>query len=160
MTWTCALCECSSAGTAVKRAYRNSPLCSWCFAELQRTGRGYCPRCRASVPLGDMSSGYCKPHRREQTAAYRERHREKIRAYQRSVYRTPELTPARRAICRAAQARYFQRHKDRVNEQRRRRRANNPGEWRRYYWANAERMRAQLRARRIKKKLAILRGWR
>lgn len=74
--WTCALCEATSKGTAVTRV-NQSDICTWCRDELRRTGRGYCPRCKASYSRSEMSDGYCKAHKRELNKAYREANRER-----------------------------------------------------------------------------------
>lgn len=74
--WTCALCEATSKGTAVRRV-NQSDICTWCRDELKRTGRGYCPRCKASYSRDEMSDGYCKAHKREMNKAYREANRER-----------------------------------------------------------------------------------
>jgi hypothetical protein len=157
--WICVLCEATSAGTAVVRAPRK-PYCQWCADEMQRTGRRYCPRCKASVPIAEMTTGMCKAHNRERFAAYRAKHADLVRERNRAN-RTPERKTARRvAQIRAAQARYCLRHRDRVLAQRRRWRACNPGRYKRYYWTNADACRARRKHQRFEKKLAILRGWR
>lgn len=92
MTWQCQLCESGAHGTAVKRSNGQSDLCTWCRAELRRTGRGYCPRCKVAYPLVEMRDGYCVAHKREINAAYRAAHVEQERARVRAWRETTSYT--------------------------------------------------------------------
>lgn len=109
MTRTCALCEATSAGSAVRFSNQHSKICTWCQAELKKTGRGFCPRCKKAYPLAEMRDGYCGEHKREINHAYREAHKEKeaarVKAWKEAnprprpsrwkLYRDPEQDRAR-----------------------------------------------------------------
>lgn len=169
--WTCAICEASSKGSAVKRAHHCAPYCDWCAGELKRTARAWCGRGRHVVPLAEMASGKgrCRECERERMRKYeasrpdyakqwREANRERVLAYGAEYRRAnrPRLLayaharywkdPEKaRAIYRARHAR----HKDKRSA------------WRRaQYWTQPELERERTRSRYLARKLAILRGGR
>ena len=163
----CALCECTSDGTEVKRAHRNALYCSWCADEMARTGRAWCGTGRHTVPIYQMiphkTIRRCYACHRASSRAYDARHREAINAKKRAAYAVQPKTETRAEQCRAASRRYYTKRRTAMlkraqvyaqthaDQRRARRRA--------HYWANPEQARAKGRLYRARVKLAILRGW-
>lgn len=97
---TCALCEATSAGTAVRWPNGTSAICTWCRSELKKRAHGFCPHCEKTWPLVEMRDGYCKTHKKAINKAYRAAHaareRERVAAYRKEHPRVSSHTPAQR----------------------------------------------------------------
>lgn len=143
--WTCAVCEATSAGTAVKRAGPKALICDWCADQLAQRGHAFCRHCRTPQPLpfrrwcptcanADAAARYQRNRAarlatnraryqerrtayREREAAYRTENRDAINARRRSAY---ALDPEPR---RSSARLWGRAHRD----VRRRWRARNPG---------------------------------
>lgn len=173
--WQCALCEASSAGTAVKRSKRRRALCDWCDAELTRRGLDWCTRGKHKIAADDLcwNGRTCRDCDRARARSAYGKYAEARRAYARSYY------AANRERELAHDAAYRATHRDAVRAQQRRRYiakrdvilARN----RAYYIAHRERIRARhaawraanpganalsTRRYRARRYLQILRGWR
>lgn len=168
MTFRCHLCECTSAGTDVRRAKSCKSLCDYCEASLARTHRGFCRTCHATPPLAEMrdEGRYCAACLSARNRAKYERERAARLAYWQSYRETHKAEIAER------NAAYYQAHKERIKARQRARSADQRRAW---HVAHFERERERKRVGRerwpshtpehqrllrIRRKLAILRGWR
>ena len=176
MTWQCASCEATSAGSAVKRSLSDLSICDWCESELARRNCRRCRNCNAVLPLpfGTAHHGrWCVPCDKAYLAARYQRTRDAKLAYQRAY------NERNAATIRARVAAHTEANRDAINARRRAARAASPERSRAHFrrWMqnnpdrNRERARRWREARpgvsaaynrlyRVRKKLAILRGMR
>ena len=91
--WRCALCECTLAGTAVKRATHDRAICDWCEDDLAQHGKRRCRRCNKPRPLEmfyrrgpDKWQPWCRQCRAKQNAAGYTKNRDNILARRRARY--------------------------------------------------------------------------
>ena len=172
MTWQCALCEATSAGTQVKRAGPKSLICSWCAGELAKRGRGFCRKCKSSQPLpfGTAHKGaWCRACDKAYMQAKYERNRDARLSYQRAYHEAHREAQAER------NRRYRIIHQGAINARKRRMHAAHPERKhaidQRWRERHPEQVRAisrswreqngeRIRLYRVRRKLQILRGLR
>jgi hypothetical protein len=168
MTFQCQLCEATSAGRMVKRAKSCKSLCDYCEASLARTGRGFCRTCHATPPLAEMRDAerYCAACLSKRNQAKYQRDRDARLAYWQAYRATHKAEIAER------NAAYYQAHKEHIKARLRARGAAQRRVWHeRHKAAEQERKRVGRRSWpshtpehqrliRVRRKLAILRGWR
>lgn len=158
--FVCALCEASEKGTAVKKRHGKVKICTWCEAELQRTGRGFCNDCLRAFPLTEIRDGkYCRACKHARNAAYYAANRDRERARSHHYYNPAEYAAKRDMITARNRAKYAA-NPEPAKERARRNRSPYSREYARNYYAmhRAERA-AYGRQYRLRRKLAILRGW-
>jgi hypothetical protein len=164
--WQCALCEATSQGTMVRRSKSDRSICTWCEAELVRTGRIYCSYGRHAVDPADLRPHSrlrrCRACERQYRKIHRAAHREAINADKRERYHATPETAARRESRRAANRRYYHKHRARLLVRVRAWQLCHADELRaarrERYARNAERERASFRRRYQQRKLAVFWG--
>ncbi len=135
----------------VKRAKSDKNICSWCEAELARTGRRRCRKCNATKPIADFNRDWCKPCKQRADRVYRARDKDKAKPHKPRVWTyNPERRRAtylrHREKNLARDRRWQAEHREHVLAQKR--------EWhRKQYEANPN----YYRERRARDKLRILR---
>jgi hypothetical protein len=171
--WSCALCEATLAGTAVKRAKSDRAICTWCEADLAARERRRCRQCNRVKALAVFTAAsrpwQCKDCAAAYRKAYRATHREQLREREIARYQADP------AASYARSHKTYQKHRERIKAQRRERYLRNRdralAQKRAYYEKNREQIRAYQRSAwshnaerqrlyRLRRKLAILHGYR
>lgn len=168
--FACALCESTSAGTAVKRSRRRRDLCADCDADLLARGFDWCAMGHHKVRGADMAAGKgrCRACEAKRIARYATRNRADYARAWRAAHHDHALEYGRqyrqrnRARLNAARRNYYHRNPERARAYSRemyRKHLDKKRAWRKaLYWRDPVAGRLAAKTAYIRRKLAILRG--